>query len=457
MVPAVVLGASAALLLPAAANAATVVSQATAQIIVAPTGMATDPSVSGAITQSDGSTNSFQNVPIDAAGISDVTNGYNGVFNSAFFGVQPLGNNGQIQLAGMGQAAQSNTDGSSVGYAGSVSAAPSSLVTSAGSTGLWTTSLGTPNAGDAATVTLAWPGAVLNNNYVNVVGDFTTLGATATDPAGGSPSGSLSLAGSLTVSGADLAGLYNNVTNKPGICVLNCTINTTSLQYEINTIIDQYNSAYPGSTIAYPFVTSSGGSASMTLSMGDLLAAAGVSNVNALPAGANLLTYVPQAVQTKVRTTLNGILTQIQSAAASNSNLMTNVTTTQQQINSDLTTFNNSITNTSKPGNNGLFTPDLNYLGSIQVGLQSNNADGSFTETALSVTNQNAKGNAYTLNIANASVGPNAGISSVPILSSGTAGLIVAGAVALFAITVTSAIAIRRRRATAGAHSEGVL
>ena len=82
-------------------------------------------------------------------------------------------------------------------------------------------------------------------------------------------------------------------------------------------------------------------------------------------------------------------------------------------------------------------------LAQLTVNNQTNNPDGSFTQNAITL-GVGPQGSIATVELANATVGPNSGIVGVPIAN--TESLLIAGGIAVAAAGVVGIVMIRRRR-----------
>jgi len=404
------LAVTAALLIPATgAQAAAVVSQGTGRLVetsllgtnildnaLALRGaQAVNPDASGDVTVDQ---------PLDASAIA-------GLLGLSAGSTNLFGDNGIIQLGGVGQYAQARDDGSSSAFSGAVSAAPSLI----GVGTVTPSSVGSPTANQSATFRLGSSSAP-----VGVQVDLGVLAASAQQAADGTQTGQyvLSDAG-FTVDGTLLSGTLGIV--NPAL----------------NTLIALANTS--GAGLTNPF-----SSGKIELTLDDLTSAAGVASVNDLPPGTDLLSYVPQAVADKIVSQVNGVLdaastlaTQLKSnffTAAAGIALQAAVDTAKATIVPVL----NGISNT-------LVTPlsnALTQLAQMQVNVQSTGSDGSFTQTALRL-GLGPSGSLASVNLASATVGPNAGQLAVPV--AGPESLALAGGFVGVGAFVLAGIALRRR------------
>jgi hypothetical protein len=399
------IGLALVLVIPSGANAASVVSQANGRLI--DTSLLTSDildsvaSLAGAnAVNTDGSDAVTSDTPLDPTALSSLSLPINGV--------NLLGDNGIIQLGAVGQYAQANGDGSSVAFSGAVSQA-SSL---AGiGTDVTPSNIGSPAPGSNAEIKVGDPAT----DPVGLDVQWGLLAASAKQAADGTQTGTYTLeAKQITVGGTVLSGVL------------------APISAALNTVLGV--AAGLGVNVDNPI---SGGTVSIT--MDDLLAVAGVSSINDLPADTDLVQYIPLAVANKVTSMVNTTLTTLQTAA--NSNVITGLT-----LSPAITTAKGIIT----PLLTGLTTSLVAPLGAalsqavqLVVNHQSHNADGSFTETALQV-GLGPNGSLATVGLANATVGPNGGLEAVPVVNAESAG-IAGGALAL-GLAVLGAALIRRRR-----------
>ncbi|GAA3332536.1 choice-of-anchor G family protein [Curtobacterium albidum] len=376
------LGVALTLLIPTAAQAAPVVSQANGRLVsttLLTTGtLDSIASLRGAsAVNADGSADVVANTPLDATALQSV-----GLQSG---GVNLFGNNGIIQLGAVGQYAVANADGSSAAFSGAVSQAPSLL--GAGVT-VTPSTLGAPAANSNAQIRVGSATAP-----VSLDARIGALAASARQDVGGAQTGRYNLSTlDLTVGGTVLS---------PVLATLRSTVQPLFALGGTNPI-------------------SADGTVQVTLA--DILAAAGVSDLNQLPAGTNLLQYVPAAVVNKLTSTVNaipliGTLPAIPGLLA-------------------------GLTNTVQPA----LGTAIDGIAQLNVNVKTNGADGAFTETALRVGLLNA-GALTTVDIASATVGPNAGRAAVPIVNPASAGI--AGGVGLLVAAAFALTVVRRRQALA--------
>lgn len=413
---AVAIGVAVALVAPTAANASTVISQANGQLVnvslLNSNLLNSLVALQGAqATNSTGTQNVVANTPLDLSAA-------NGLIGLKSQGINLFGPNGIIQLGALGQYAAANNDGSSSAFSGVVSAAPSLLGVGTVVAG---TSVGTPNAGRNAQINLV--GGSPSTSTLSLGISLGGLAASASMPAPTSSAPNPTATGKYNLATSDIV---------VGGTVLNPLF--TGIGAAVGNLVSQVNAVAPNAGLVNPF---SGGT--LTLSLQNLLSAAGVSNLNALPAGADLLSYVPQAVLTQVTGLVNGIVAAVQS-------IINNIPLLGPVVNGILTPIL-GVLNGLLSGLNSVLSAPLagliSAVGQLKVNVQ-NTANGVFTETALQL-GLGPNGSVLKVNLANASVGPNASFSELPILAGGTAGLLVGAAVLAFG-TVTAAVALDRRR-----------
>ncbi|WP_307220305.1 choice-of-anchor G family protein [Microbacterium sp. SORGH_AS_0888] len=407
----------AALIVPAAsASAATVVSQGTGRLVetsllssnvldtlVALRGaVAVNPDASGDVTVDQ---------PLDASAIA-------GLIGLSAGSTALFGDNGIIRLGAVGQYAQARDDGSSSAFSGAVSAAPSLLGVGTSVTG---SSVGSPTAGDTASLALG-----SSSDLVGLRVDLGVLAASAQQAADGTQTGQyvLSDAG-FTVDGTIVSGALG---------VINPALNT---------LITLANAS--GAGLTNPFA-----SGAVELSLDDLTAVAGVASVNDLPPGTDLLSYVPTAIAQKITAQVQQVLN---AASAFATQLKQNVLTLAAGV--ALETAVATANATIVPVLNGLTSTVVTPLGNalttlaqLQVNVQSTGSDGSFTQTALRV-GLGPSGSLAAVNLASATVGPNAGQLAVPIAGPESA-VLIGGFVVLAGLVLAALVARGRRARTVG-------
>lgn len=401
---------AASLLIPAGtAQAADVVSQATGRLVqtsvlntnILDTALAlrgaraVNPDASGDVTVDQ---------PLNAAALG-------GLLGLSVGSTNLFGDNGVIRLGAVGQYAQARNDGSSSAFSGAVSAAPSLI----GVGTVTPSSVGSPTANQSATFQLG-----SSSDLVGLRVDLGVLAASAQQAVDGTQTGQyvLSNAG-FTVDGTLVSG---------ALAVINPALNT---------LIAAANLSNAG--LSNPFA-----SGKVTLTLDDITAAAGVASVNALPPGTDLLSYVPKAVANKIISQVNSILdassalaTQLQSnflTAPAGLALQAAVATAKATIVPAL----NGISST-------LVTPLSNavtQLAQMQVNIKTTGSDGSFTQTALRL-GLGPSGSLARVDLASATVGPNAGLLAVPV--AGPESLAIAGGFVGVGAIVLAGVALRRR------------
>ncbi len=421
-ITAIALGASLALVAPLAANAAPVVSQGTGRLINGSLlGNSLDPVIAlqGATAiNPDGRATVTNDTPLSLGAVNDSLS----VTVPSGLNLHLVGTDGIIQLGAVGQYAEARPDGTSVAFSGTVTSAPSLLGINPTITG---SNLGTPGADDAATINIGTAQLLGGPDLVHLSVAASALAASASATAGSDEHNPQYTIGDLdiTLGGTLLGGTLN------------------SLDTVIGPLISGVN-ALISTDIPDPLA---GGT--ITVSLTDLLAAAGVSNINDLPPGTNLLTYLPEALVTQVTNTVNSLLDTLQTAI--------------DRLGPPGALLNGTLNSTVRPA----VTVILGGLGSalagpigtavdallqLDVNNQSTDASGAFTETALRVgIGQN--GSIAALDIASATVGPNAGIDGVPVVNQDTA--LIGGGILLAVAGGAVWYALVRRRHAAAAQA----
>ena len=386
--------------------------------MVTPSATLTDPTLAGAnAVDASGNGAVTADTPLSTAAVTALT-------NVTANGTKLFGAGGTIQLSGMAQAAQANNDGSSTAFSGVSANAPQGLSVTPGP------SVGTPSTSNDVEVTMGSSSAA-----VGIDAGFGGVSATASDPSGGNPTGMFNLAsGSIVVQGTDFASAIAQI-----------TVDVNSGLTPFNNLV---GSTWPNQVLTYPYANNT-----VTVTLPELLSAAKVSSVGDLPAGTDLLQYLPAAIETQVSKNVEGLLAQmVTSATADNqwwsSSVVNGINSNQPAVQTALTTFNTAL--------NGTFATDLTNLGQVKVGIQSTPTSGALTETAMQV-NEGTKGQAAQVNLANATVGPNAGVAAAPIIAEGSAGAVVLGAAAFLSMLVAAAFFLVRRRRSIRFESEEVL
>lgn len=396
---AVALGLAVALVIPGVANAAGVVSQSNGQFLSSTLfTQANLAGVAGLAGVTASNTTATGDVIVDSPAL-DATALQ--ALNVTVGGTDLLAGNGIIQLGAVGQFARANDDGSSFAFSGAVSQAPS----------LVGVSTAIPESNPIGTPTGTAQIAV--GSSTTPVGLNVSLGALA---AGANETTTGTQTGNYTLGSADIT--VNGTVLSPIV---------KSLYTPLQTLITALGVA--GVTVPNPL----NADGSVKISLADLLAAAGVTSVNDLPAGTNLLSYVPAAVSAVITKDVNGVLTTAQN-------------TTGLGVGTALSVAQGIINPILSGLNNNLVTPlgtAISGLAALNVNVQTT-SNGSFTETAAQL--ELLGGTVSTINLANATVGPNAGPNAVPIVNPASAGL--AGGIALL-IGGAWFIAYRARRRTA--------
>ncbi|GAB2716117.1 hypothetical protein GCM10027038_13250 [Arthrobacter bambusae] len=336
-----------------------------------------------------------------------------GIVNVGAGNIPLLGNNGIIQLGAVSQYGKAVNDGSSAAFSGTVSGAP----------GLVTLPGGLPTSGSpsipAAEIKVGTANILGGADLVNLDLKITTLAAAAKQDQGAAPAGAYSVAGvSADLGGTVIGGVAGTV---------GTAINTANL------VLGPL-----GVTVANPVA---GGTISITEA--DLLAVAGVPSLNALPPGTDLVLFLPQAVAAKITSLVNSTLA---SATAAVNALGPIAQITAGPALAVLTTALNGVVSGVS---STIVTPlsnALTALVSAKVNVQQSSG-GIFTERALQVGI--AGGSIATVNLANASVGPNLLAAAIPVVNNDT--LAISGAAALLALVCWFLFRARRRTAAPAA------
>lgn len=375
MIAIAVVGALLALTIPASALAAGPVSQAQGRLLTASLlGSALDPliALNGAAATNPGGP-ATSNVALDATALGAITAQANGI--------NLFGNAGIIQLGAVGQYAAANADGSSFSFSGAVSQAP-------GLIGIGTVTpgnVGTPTGTDSATINVGTTQILTGPNLVQLGVDIGALAASAHETTTGAQSGSSTLASLDVAVGGTVIGTTT-------------TAVTAALAPALTAI-----SAIPGT----PVIVNPLAGGQVTITLTDLLAAAGAANINSLAPGTDLLSSLPLAVKNKLTTSVNALLATMQSTitAALPLNPVTGLVA-QTALNSASLLVATILSGLTA----ALVTPLLaavSGLLQLKVNTQSSSL-GSFTQNALTIGIGPA-GAIARVGLANATVGPNAG------------------------------------------------
>jgi hypothetical protein len=413
----VALGLAIALVVPSAANAADVVSQGNGRLITTSL-FNTDlldsvAALRGAnAVNTDASGDVKSDTPLDASvlsGVAAIKAGPSDLF----------GDTGIIRLGAVGQYAQANDDGSSVAFSGTVTAAPSLVGSGTTVTG---SNLGTPGGDSSAEIKVGTAQVLGGADLVDLDAQIGVLAASAQELTDQTQSGKY-----------DLAGLNIGV----GGTLLQAV--TGTLRPAIETLITAAGVA--GLTGLVDPINADG---TVSISLDDLLAQAGVASVNDLPVDTNLLSYLPAALVTKLTAATNSILDAVQAKVTSlgvlGIVLDAALTLAQGVINPVLSGLADSL--------GGPLGTAIDAVLQLTVNHQVHGSDGSFTQTAL-VVGVGTAGSLASVNLANATVGPNAGIAAVPIANQSS--LTLAGILVILALGAWFIAARVRRRTTAAA------
>lgn len=332
-----------------------------------------------------------------------------GVVNVGAGNIPLLGSNGIIQLGAVSQYGKAVNDGSSAAFSGTVSGAP----------GLVTLPGGLPTSGSpgipAAEIKAGTASILGGTDLVNLDLKITTLAAAAKQDQGAAPVGAYSVSG---VS-ADLGGtVIGGVSGTVGTAISTANLVLGPL----------------GITVANPVA---GGTISITEA--DLLAVAGVPSLDALPPGTDLVSFLPQAVAAKITSLVNSTLA---SATASVNALGPIAQLTAGPALATLTATLNGVVSGLSSTIVAPLTNALTALISAKVNVQQSNG-GIFTERALQVGV--AGGSIATVDLANATVGPNLLAAAIPVANNES--LALSGATGLLALVCWLLVRARRRTA----------
>ncbi|MEO6116805.1 MAG: IPT/TIG domain-containing protein, partial [Pseudolysinimonas sp.] len=291
-----------------------------------------------------------------------------------------------MQLGAVGQYAGANDDASSVAFSGTVSDAASLVGAGTVVTG---SNVGTPGAGDSASIDVGTNQILGGTDLVDLHLGIGAVAASAAQTSGGTQSGDYLLSTlDVTVGGTVLGG----------------TIGT------INTALAPVFTALSGLGVTVPNPLASG---QLSVSLTDLLAVAGVANVNLLPAGTNLLTYLPAAISAKLTTVVTTLLADLNTGVTGLglAGLAAGVllTTAEAVVSPLLTTLATTLA--------GPLGTAVDALLQLDVNNQSV-SNGAFTQNALTI-GVGASGALARVGLANATVGPNGGVLGVDTTISG--------------------------------------
>lgn len=409
---ALALGTAAALVVPSAASAAPVVSQGEGRLLTA--SLAGTPidsllALAGATAvNTDGGPTVIADVPLDATALSALN-------IQAVPGINLFGSNGVIQLGAVGQYAEARPDGSSVAFSGTVSEAPGLL-------GIGTTpqgsNLGTPGASDSASIVVGTASLLGGADLVNLTVGIGAVAASAQQLSGAvAPSGDYTIADlTVGVGGTLLDGTLSSLS--PIIGTLLGTVN-------LLTGVSIANPITPGGTIE--------------ISLDELLAAANVASLQDLPEGTNLLQYLPVALVTKVTGIVNTLLTEVSALVGTFPLVGGLLQAAIDLANSLLTPVLSGLTQTLA----GPLGTAIDALAQLDVNNKTTNPDGSFTQNALTI-GLGSDGALARVALANATVGPNAGIDGVPVANNES--VLIAGGILGAAALIVVAVGFARRR-----------
>ena len=372
-----------AVMIPASAQAA-VVSQAEGRLLtVSILGVDSGPvlALNGATaTNPFGAGNVSSDVPLNASALNAITLTTGGVnlFRDAANPLVP----GIISLGAVGQYAGANNDGSSVAFSGTVTEAASLVGVGTTVTG---SNVGTPGP-DAATITVGTNQLLGTADLVDLDIHVGAVAASANQSAAGVVSGDYTVANLSVNVGGDLLDVPFAI-----------------LSPALDTLLAVANPLLGGTPLANPLATGE-----LEITLADLLATVpGVTSIDQLPAGTDLLSLLPAAVVAKVTTLVNNILTAVGGLGGA---VPVAVIAAHLVIDPVLAGLAASLT--------GPLGAAVTALVQLPVNNQTLNPDGSWTQNALTI-GVGAAGSLASVRLANATVGPNAGPAGVvPVITS---------------------------------------
>lgn len=390
----VALGTALALAAPSAATAQPIVSQANGRLI-------STSLLSSAVLDSlvklkgANAVNTAANgdvivdTPLDAAAVGGLLTLMAGPVNAPVFG-----NAGVVQLGAVGQYGRANDDGSSAAFSGTVSAAPSLIGVGTGAV-TPSPALGAPTAGSSAEITVG-SAALLG------VVDAATLDVTV---------GTLAASAQQNTT-KDQVGQYR-------LAELGITVGGTLVAAPVSTIRPALESLISTLQLAGVTGLTDPFAADFTLQLtaADLQGAGLGADLNNLPADTDIAQFIPLAAAQKITQSTSGVLAAADTAVA---NLPAGPTRTGAEL--------------VIAGTRAITTPIVTGLGSSFQGLfglalaglvqltanHQEVVNGTFTQTALRV-GLGARGALATVDLASASVGPNAGPPTIEPSPSTTA------------------------------------
>jgi hypothetical protein len=350
---------------PLAAHAAPVVSQSEGRLVTA--SLLGVPSTAVALlagasaVDATGTGGPFtSDVPLDATALQ--------ALNLQASSTNLFGSNGIIQLGTVGQFAQAQDDGSSVAFSGTVTSAPSLLGIATTPTG---GSLGTPGAGNSALIAVGDPAT----SPVSISASIGTLAASAQETAAGVQSGDYVLSDLNIVAGGTLVSAA-----------------VTPVGSILDTLLAVVNPL-----IATPITNPLAGG-DVTVSLDDLLAAAGAATLDDLAPGTDLLSFLPAAAAAKITSLTDAVLAEVTTATSGLGVLAAATVATAL-----------GVANTSLSLLTGLATGSLalavTALAQLTINTQSVTS-GAFTQNALTV-GIGPVGSIASVALASATVGPN--------------------------------------------------
>lgn len=388
------LGTALALAAPSAATAQPIVSQANGRLIsgslLSSAVLDSLLTLKGANAVNTAATGDVVvNTPLDASAVGGLLTLMAGPTSVPVFG-----NAGIVQLGAVGQYGRANNDGSSAAFSGTVSAAPSLLGVGTGAV-TPSPAIGTPTAGSSAEIAVGTAALLGGVDAVTIRANLGVLAASAQQTIAKAQSGQYRLADlNLTVGGTLVKTPVSTI--RPAIETLITTLQLAG----ITGLTDPFAADF-----------------SLTLTAADLQAAGLGADLNGLPVDTDLAQFIPLAASQKIASVTNALLTSAATAVAA---LPMGATRTAAEL---LITGTRAVTD---PLLATLGSPFQGLLGLAIGGLvqlvanHQEVVNGTFTETALRV-GLGARGTLATIDLASASVGPNAGPPTIEPTPSTTA------------------------------------
>ncbi|RFA10551.1 hypothetical protein B7R54_16060 [Subtercola boreus] len=368
------MGTTLALAVPASANAQTIVSQGTGRLVT--TSLLTTsildslPTLKGAdAVNTTAAGDVIVDRPLDAGAISGLT------ALSAGGTAMLFGDAGVVRLGAVGQYGRANNDGSSMAFSGTVA---STVVMLAGPALTRGGPVGTPTTGSAATLLVGNP----VTDPVALKADFVELSASADQSAAGAQSGGYRLGAlGLTVGGPLVATPVSTI--RPALDAVIAALAAAGAPAPSNPFPADFT---------------------MKLTTADLQAAGLPSDLNDLPADTDLTQFIPLAVSNQITREANDYLATATAAipgvpVGMRPALTLAITTARAIVDPIVMNLGSAF--------QGLLGIALRNLTQFTVNHRDVTA-GTFTETALRI-GLGPNGTTAQVDLASASVGPNAG------------------------------------------------